>query len=89
MLQAMVGANTTGPIGNINEQPTFSTLWHLQLQLINGLQQVGNVKFLIDRHIGYILSKEVFNLLLKKECRDPEEVGEYYEIPATAVIETE
>ena len=56
-LQAMVGANPTGPIDNIHERPTFSTLWHLQRQLVNGLRKVGKVNFPLDVHSGYILSK--------------------------------
>ena len=56
-LQAMVGAKLTSPIDKIHEQPTFSTLWHLQLQLVDGLRKVGNGQFLIDGHAGYILSK--------------------------------
>ena len=77
-LQAMVGAKPTVPIDKIHEQPTFSNLWHLQLQLVEGLQKLGNIQFLIDSHAGYILSTESFSLLSRKEWRDPEEVGDYY-----------
>ena len=57
MLQAMVGAKPTGPIDKIHERPTFSTLWHLQLQLVNGLRKVGNANFPLDGRAGYIFSK--------------------------------
>ena len=48
-----------------------------------------NIKSPLDSHAGYILSKEAFTLFSSIEWRDPEEVGEYYEIPATATTETE
>ena len=89
MLQAMVGAKPTNPIGNIHERPTLITLCHLQCQLINGLRKVGNIKFPLDGHIGYILSKQAFALFLSKEWGDPKEVGGYYETPVTTVTETE
>ena len=57
-LQAMVGAKPTGPIDKIHKRPTFSTLWHLQCQIVDVLRKVGNVKFPLDGHAGYILSKE-------------------------------
>ena len=88
-LQAMVGADPTGPIDKIHERPTFSTLWHLQCQIVDGLLKVGNVQFPLDGQSGYILSKETFDLFLRKEWRDPEEVGKYYKICATVIIETE
>ena len=57
MLQAMVGVKPTGPIDKIHERPTFRTLWHLQLQPVNGLRKVLNVKLPLEGHNGYILSK--------------------------------
>ena len=56
-LQAMVGAKPTGLIDKIHECPTFSTLWHLQHQLVSRLHKVGNFKFPLDGHSGYISSK--------------------------------
>ena len=81
----MVGAKPTEPIDKTHERPTFSTLWNLQRQLVDRLRKVGNIKFPIDGHVGYMLSKESFALLLRKEWRDPEEFGEYYKIPATTI----
>ena len=88
-LHAMVGAKPTGSIKNIHERPNFSTLFHLQRQIVDSLRKVGNVKFFLEIHTGYILSKEALPLLLSEEWRDPEEVGEYYEINVTAITETE
>ena len=62
----MVGAKLTGPIDKIHERPTFSTLWQLQRQIINRISKLGNVKFTLDGHAGYILSKEAFALFLSK-----------------------
>ena len=47
-LQAMVGANPTGPINKIHDRLTFSTLWNLQRQIVDRLCRVGNVKFSLD-----------------------------------------
>ena len=74
-LQAMVGAKPTVPVDKIHKRPTFSTLWHLQLQLFEGLRKVGNVKFPLGGHSGYILSKEAFDLFSGKEWRDPRRWG--------------
>ena len=65
-LQAMVGVKTTGPIDKIHEGLTFSTLWHLKFQLIDNLHKVGNIKFPLDGHSGYILSKESYALFSSK-----------------------
>ena len=87
-LQAMVGAKPTGPIDKIHERLISSTLWHIQRHIFNGLHKVGNVKFPLDGHAGYILSKEAFVLFLIKDWKDPKEVGEYYIISVTAISET-
>ena len=73
-LQAMVIAKLTGPIDKIHERPTFSTLCHLQIQIVNDLRKVGNVKFPLDGHAGYTLPKEAFALFSGKEWRYLEEV---------------
>ena len=87
-LQAMVGAKPTGPIEKIHERPTFSTLRHLQCQIVSRLRKVEKVKFHLDGHSGYILSKEASTLFSSKDWKDPKEFGKYYEIPVTAIIET-
>ena len=46
----MVGVKPTGPIDKIHERPTFSTLWHLQRQLVDRLRKVGNVKSPLEGH---------------------------------------
>ena len=38
-IEVMVGANPASPIDKIHNRKTFSTLWHLQHQLVNGLQK--------------------------------------------------
>ena len=43
----------------------------------------------MDGHAGYILLKEAFTLFSSKKWRDPEEIGEYYKISVTEIIETE
>ena len=70
ILQAMIGAKTTGTINKIHENPTFSMLWPLQRQIVDRLQKIGNIKFSLDGHTNYILSKEYFALFLSKEWRD-------------------
>ena len=87
-LQAMVGTKPTGPINNIRERPIFSTLWYLQRQIIDSLSKLGNAKLPLDGHVSYILSKDSFALFSSKQWRDPEEVGDYYKIPVTAITET-
>ena len=84
----MVGVNPTGPVNKIHERPTFSNIWHLQSELVEGQRKVGNFTFPLDVHAGYILSKEAFALFSRKEWKDPEEVGKYYEILVTAITET-
>ena len=53
-VHSMVGAKPTDPINKIHKCPIFSTLWHLQRQIIDGLFKVGNAKFSLDSHTGYI-----------------------------------
>ena len=84
----MVGAKPTGPIDKIHEYPIFNIIWHLQHELVDGIRKLGNAKFPLDGHIGYILLKETFGLFLRKEWKDPREVGECYEIPVTVITET-
>ena len=86
-LQAMVGAKPTIPINKIHERPTFSTLWHIQHSIGDGIHKIGKIKFPLDGHAGYILLKEAFFLLLRKGWKDPEKFGKYYKIPVTAIKE--
>ena len=88
-LQAMFGANLTGPINKIDERLTFSILWHLQIQLVNGLRKIGSVQFPLEIHAGYILLMEDFVLFSSKDWIYPGEAGKYYKIPVTEIIETE
>ena len=85
----MDGVKPTSPINKIHERPEFSTLRHLQLQLVNGLHKVGKSKLPLEGHVGYILLKYDFALFSSKEWKYPEEVGEYYKIPAIAITKTE
>ena len=74
-LQALVGAKHVGPIDPIHERPTFSSLWHLQQQLVEGLLKVTNTAYPNDGHSGYILSRGAFALYLTKEWMEPVDVG--------------
>ena len=88
-LQALVGAKPVVPIDLIHEHPTFSSLWHLQKQLVEGLSKVTNTSYPNDVHSGYILSKEAFDLYSTKEWIEPADVGECFEIPPSSITETE
>ena len=65
-LQALFGAKPVGTIDPIHERPTFFYLWHLQKQLVEGLQKVTNTAYPHDEHLGYILSIESFALYSTK-----------------------
>ena len=65
-LQVMVGAKQTGPIDKIHKHPTFSTLWNIQHKIVNDIFKVGNIKFPLEGHVRYILSKEAFTLFFGK-----------------------
>ena len=88
-LQALVGAKPVGPTDPIHECPTFSSLWHLQQQLVEGLRKVTNTAYPNDGHSGYILSKEAFALYSTKEWMEPADVGECFETPPSSITETE
>ena len=88
-LQALVGAKPVGPIDPIHERPTVSSLWHLQQQLVGGLQKVTTTAYPNDSHSGYILSREAFDLYLTKEWQEPADVGECFEIPPSSITKTE
>ena len=62
----MVHAKATGPIDKIHKRPTFSTLCHIQRHIVKGLRKLGNDKFPLDEHAGYILSKEAFAFFMSK-----------------------
>ena len=87
-LQALVGAKPVGPINPIHESPTFSSLWHLQQQLVEGLRKVTNMAYPNDGQWGYILSKEAFYLYSNKEWTEPADVGECFEIPPSSITKT-
>ena len=88
-LQALVRAKPVGPIETIHERPTFSSLWHLQQQLVEGLRKVTNTAYPNDGHSRYILSKEAFALYSTKEWMEPSDVRECFEIPLSSITETE
>ena len=66
-LHALVGAKPVGSIDQIHERPTFSSLWYLQQQLVEGLRKVTNTAYPNDGHSGYILSRYAFSLHSTKE----------------------
>ena len=78
-----------GPIDPIHERPTFSSFWHLQQQLVEGLQKVTNTTYPNDGHSGYILSQESFALYSTKEWMEPADVGECFKTPPSSITETE
>ena len=80
-LRALVGTKPVGPIDPIHERPTFSSLWHLQQHLVEGLRKVTNTAYTNDGHSGYILSREAFALYLTKEWQEPADVGECFGTP--------
>ena len=80
-IQALVGAKPVGPINPIHERPTFSSLWHLQQQLVEGLRKVTITAYPNDGHSGYILYKEAFALYSTKELMESADVGECFKIP--------
>ena len=88
-LQSLVGAKPVGPIDPIHERPTFSSLWHLHQQLVEGLRKVTNTAYPNDGHLRYILSKEAFALYSTKEWMEPADVGECFETPPSSIAETE
>ena len=88
-LQALVGAKPVGPINPINERPTFSSLWHLQQQFVEGLRKVTNTAYPNNGRSGYILSREAFDLYLIKEWMEPADVGECSETPTSSITKTE
>ena len=88
-LKALVGSKPVGPIDGIHERPTFSSLWHLQKQLVEGLRKLTNTAYPNDGHLGYILSREAFALYSTKEWMEPADVRECFEIPPSSITETE
>ena len=78
-----------GLINPIHERPTFSSLWHLQQQLVEGLSKVTNTAYPNDGQSGYILSKEAFAIYSTKEWMEPADVRECFEIPPSSITETE
>ena len=51
-LHALVVANSVGPIDQIHKRITFSSLWHLRQQLVEGLRKVTNTVYPNDVHSG-------------------------------------
>ena len=88
-LYALVGAKPVGPINPIHDHPIFSSLWHLQQQLVEGLRKVTNTAYINDGHSRYILSRETFALYSTKEWKEPADGGECLEIPPSSITETE
>ena len=88
-LQALVGAKPVVPIDPIHERPNFSSLWHLQQQLVEGIWKVTNMANPNDGHSVYILSREAFALYSTKEWMEPSGVRECFEIPPSSITETE
>ena len=88
-LQALVGAKPVGHIDPIHERPTFSSLWHLQQQLVEVLRKVTNTAYPNDGHSGYILSREAFALYSTKDWQEPADVGECFKISSPSITETE
>ena len=88
-LQALVGAKPVGPINPINECPAFSSRWHLQKQLVEGLRKVTNTAYPNDAHSGYILSREEFAIYSTKEWMGPADVGKCFKTPPSSITKTE
>ena len=88
-LQAFVGAKPVGPIDPIHECPTFSYLWHLQQQLVEGTRKLTNTAYSNYGRLRYIVSKEAFALYSTKEWMEPADIRKCFEIPPSSITETE
>ena len=78
--------NTIVPIQG---RPTFRGLWHLSQQISENLGKLGHPEHHNEGFAGYMMAPAAYALYTTKSWRDPPDVGEYFEIPAVAITETE
>jgi hypothetical protein len=70
-------------------RPTFRGLWHLSQTLSECLGKLGHPVHPNFGFAGYMMAPEAFALYSQTGWRDPPDVGEYFQIPSTAITETE
>jgi hypothetical protein len=70
-------------------RPTFRGLWHLSQTLSECLGKLGHPVHPNFGFAGYMMAPEAFALYSQTGWKDPPDVGEYFQIPSTAITETE
>ena len=70
-------------------RPTFRGLWHLAQQFSECLGKLSHPRHPNEGFAGYMMAVAAFALYTRTPWRDPDDVGEYFEIPAHAITETE
>ena len=77
------------PIRPVQGRPTFRGLWHLAQQLSECLGKLTHPRHPNEGFAGYMMAIAAFALYTTTPWQDPQDVGEYFEIPAVAITETE
>ena len=70
-------------------RPTFQGLWHLAQQFSECLGKLTHPRYPNEGFAGYMMAPAAFTLYTRTPWQDPEECGNYFEIPAHAITETE
>ena len=70
-------------------RPNFNSLWRLTQDLYNALQKIEHPHYRDEGFAGYIMPKAAFGLYSSQPWMEPPDQGEYFEIPAVAITETE
>jgi hypothetical protein len=73
----------------IQGRPTFRGLWHLSQALSECLGKLGHPIHPEFGFAGYMMTPEAYALYSQTEWRNPPDVGEYFQVPTTAITETE
>ena len=71
-----------GEVPKIHSRPNFESLWGLKQYLITRLKKIENTDHPNNGHSGYLMPANKYALVSLREYDKPDNVREYFEIPA-------
>ena len=81
--------NALGPFPPHDGRPTQGSLWRLKTHIVNGLRKLRHPDHPTEGWAGYMRSIAEHNLVSAINFRLPTSQGDYFQIPSTAITDTE
>ena len=76
------------PVGQVPRQPTFRTIWQWSQEILECLGKMEHHNHTNEGCAVYMMTQEVYVLYSTTKWMDPNDVGNYFIVPTTAITDT-